>query len=136
MNDPSEDRRTCRDRRDWDLFVYPERRKGGDRRSGGDRRESNKTYDGPERRATGTATASPLPQSAPADKAALKQNEYYTTAEVAEMTGLSQTTLLLWVRNKIIDGSRIKRSLEGRRLWTAEDVKRIEEVKSRNGWTG
>jgi DNA-binding transcriptional MerR regulator len=60
--------------------------------------------------------------------------EHYSTAEVATATGLTQTTLLLWIRNKVIDGSRIRRSREGRRLWTREDIEDILRIKSDNGW--
>jgi len=131
------DRRSGRDRRDWDIFVYPDRRTGIERRSGLDRRQSDGPYDGPERRKKvepgGEEKQGETPRTARAPKPL--EDRYYSTAEVARITGLSQTTLLLWLRNKVIDGSRIKRSVEGRRLWTREDIEEIERVKAKNGWT-
>jgi len=127
------ERRSGHNRRDWDVFIHPDRRYHRDRRTGVDRRQSTEPYVGPERRRVGeVATATPPPQPAPTNHAGEKT--YYTTAEVAETTGLSQTTLLLWIRNKMIDGSRIKRSLEGKRLWTRDDIEEIKRVKVRNGW--
>jgi len=129
------ERRSGRERRDWDMFVYPNRRSRCDRRSGKDRREfQTPLEEGERRRPVRATTDSPQPQPIPA--AVPGGKAYYTTAEVAERTGLSQTTLLLWIRNKVIDGSRIKRSGEGKRLWTQEDIEEIERVKIRNGWSG
>jgi len=111
------ERRSGRDRRDWDMFVHPNRRA---------------------RRHVVAMTETPPPRPIPTIHAHEKTQDktYYSTAEVAELTGLSQTTLLLWIRNKMIDGSRIKRSVEGKRLWTLEDIEEIRRVKTRNGWTG
>ena len=129
----SYERRSDRNRRDWNVFVYPDRRSKRDRRSGTDRRQLLGPQEGPERRRlVPLATESPPPQPIPA--VVSEDQAYFTTAEVAQKTGLSQTTLLLWIRNKVIDGSRIKRSVEGRRLWTREDIAEIERVKTRNGW--
>lgn len=128
-------RRSDRDRRDWDMFVHPDRRSGLERRSDTDRRQLSEPYDGPDRRQKDAAATEPPPSQPTPTKPSTEQT-YYTTAEVAKMTGLSQTTLLLWIRNKVIDGSRIKRSVEGRRLWTHQDIEEIERVKVRNGWTG
>jgi len=117
------------------MFVYPNRRNNRERRSGKDRRDSeNGLTDGSERRRIMEGDEPPKapPKAAPFSDA---QKVYYSTAEVAETTGLSQTTLLLWIRNKIIDGSRIKRSIEGRRLWTKEDIAEIRRIKVQNGWT-
>ncbi|KPL12314.1 hypothetical protein AMJ85_01105 [candidate division BRC1 bacterium SM23_51] len=129
------ERRSGHERRDWDMFVYPDRRSDSNRRSGEDRRQSAEPYDGPDRRRKVEASIeSAETQPTPSQPAA--EQTHYTTAEVAEITGLSQTTLLLWIRNKVIDGSRIKRSVEGRRLWTRRDIEEIERVKARNGWIG
>lgn len=129
------ERRSKRDRRDWDVFIFPDRRSGGDRRSGVDRRQVQAPFEGSERRRLEvTSIESPLPQHVPVVVPA--GEGHFTTSQVAEMTGLSQTTLLLWIRNKVIDGSRIKRSVEGKRLWTREDIQEIERVKARNGWAG
>ena len=100
---------------------------------GTDRRRVDTPIGGPERRKTPV----PFPAPSAAQAASTRTTEakpFYTTAEVAEATGLSQTTLLLWIRNKVIDGSRIRRSVEGRRLWTREDINEIERVKAKNGW--
>jgi hypothetical protein len=132
------ERRSGRDRRDWDMFVHPNRRASQERRSGKDRRQSAAHYLGEERRHVVAMTETPPPRPIPTIHAHEKTQDktYYSTAEVAELTGLSQTTLLLWIRNKMIDGSRIKRSVEGKRLWTLEDIEEIRRVKTRNGWTG
>lgn len=61
--------------------------------------------------------------------------KYFTTQEVADITGLTQTTLTLWIRNKIIDDSKIRRDPEGRRIWTWEDIKKIQEIKKQEGWS-
>jgi len=132
-------RRSSRDRRDWDIFHYPERRSGQHRRTGKDRRQADTPYHGSERRraveVVGEVTSPrPVPSTPPPTPP--PEERYYSTAEVAEITGLSQPTLLLWIRNKIIDASHIKRSVEGRRLWTREDIEQIERVKARNGWVG
>jgi excisionase family DNA binding protein len=128
------ERRSGRDRRDWDVFIHPNRRSGRERRAGMDRRQSkHPVYDPERRRIESVSIQSPPPQPLPTATPVGK--DYYTTAEVAERTGLSQTTLLLWIRNKVIDGSRIKRSVEGKRLWTREDIEEIERVKARNGWS-
>lgn len=127
------ERRSGHDRRDWDVFFHPNRRSGKERRSGVDRRTGeDPAYAGPERRRPADLQASPQPK--PGNGSQSPDKEYYSTAEVADMTGLSQTTLLLWIRNKIIDGSRIKRSLEGKRLWTKIDIDEIRRVKTKNGW--
>lgn len=127
------ERRSGHERRDWDVYVRPDRRSNPDRRCGVERRQPSQAHAGSERRREREVpTESPPPQPVPTSHAGNKT--FYTTAEVAEMTGLSQTTLLLWIRNKLIDGSRIKRSLEGKRLWTHEDVEEVKRVKARNGW--
>ena len=128
------EQRSGRDRRDWDMFVHPDRRFARDRRSGADRRQSNGPYGGSERRRVAAITATPPPQPIP--KRPSEEKTFFSTAEVADLTGLSQSTLLLWIRNKMIDGSRIKRSVEGKRLWTHEDIEEVRRVKTRNGWTG
>jgi hypothetical protein len=127
------ERRSGRERRDWEMFVHPNRRASHERRANRDRRQLATPYVGPERRRVDATIETPPPRPAPAVH--LDDKIYFSTAEVAEMTGLSQTTLLLWIRNKMIDGSRIKRSVEGKRLWTREDVEEIRRVKTRNGWT-
>ncbi|MCX8038055.1 MAG: helix-turn-helix domain-containing protein [Candidatus Sumerlaeia bacterium] len=128
------ERRSGRDRRDWDVFFFPNRRSGKERRSGKDRRERQEPPpEGLERRQI-KSVETPTPPPQPLRTATALDKPYYTTAEVAEITGLSQTTLLLWIRNKLIDGSRIKRSVEGKRLWSREDIAEIERVKARNGW--
>jgi len=127
------ERRAGRERRDWNEFVTDNHRTGAERRSGADRRQNGRSYSGPERRRVVVETPTPPPQRASIRPS--NEKAYYSTAEVAELTGLSQSTLLLWIRNKMIDGSRIKRSVEGKRLWTPEDVDEIRRVKTRNGWT-
>lgn len=127
------ERRASRDRRDWDVFVFPERRAKQERRVGQERRVTDTPYDGSERRQTPVPGVD-APAAKPDSIKAFGGKPYYSTAEVADATGLSQTTLLLWIRNKVIDGSRIKRSVEGRRLWTREDIDEIEQIKSKNGW--
>jgi len=128
------ERRSGHDRRDWDMFFHPNRRLGCERRSGVDRRQAKGALSETERRrAESVSTVSPPPQPIPT--AIPADQTYYTTAEVVRRTGLSQSTLLLWIRNKVIDGSRIKRSVEGKRLWTPEDIQEIERVKARNGWS-
>ncbi len=128
------ERRSGRDRRDWDMFFFPNRRSGQERRSGKDRRQRlEPPITGQERRKT-ISVETPTPPPQPVRTPAALEKQYYTTAEVAELTGLSQTTLLLWIRNKLIDGSRIKRSVEGKRLWSREDIAEVERVKARNGW--
>jgi hypothetical protein len=116
------------------MFVHPDRRFGRDRRSGADRRQLNGPYRAPERRRVAAITATPPPQPIP--KQPSEEKTFFSTAEVADLSGLSQSTLLLWIRNKMIDGSRIKRSVEGKRLWTHEDIEEVRRVKVRNGWTG
>lgn len=116
------------------MFVYPDRRRGQERRSGRERRDTDTPFDGLERRQKRAPRAESPTSKRVASKTPSNGKPFYTTAEVADMTGLSQTTLLLWIRNKVIDGSRIKRSLEGRRLWSREDVNEIERIKSKNGW--
>lgn len=131
------ERRSGRDRRDWDIFVYPDRRSGVERRSGRDRRQADLPFNGPDRRrkvgAEVETPAEPLaaPENIESDES---EKQYYSTAEVAQLTGLSQSTLLLWLRNKVIDGSRIKRSVEGRRLWPREYIEEIRRIKERYGW--
>ena len=60
--------------------------------------------------------------------------EYYTTQEAAEVTGLNQTTLTLWLRNHIIDDHLIKRDQEGRRLWSRDNIQMILRMKKQEGW--
>jgi DNA-binding transcriptional MerR regulator len=60
--------------------------------------------------------------------------EFFSTQEAADMTGLNQTTLTLWIRNKMIDDSKIKRDSKGRRLWSKADIEQIKKVKDREGW--
>ena len=61
--------------------------------------------------------------------------KYFSTQEVADITGLTQTTLTLWLRNKIIDDSKIRRDPDGRRLWTREDIEMIQKIKKQEGWS-
>lgn len=127
------ERRSGRDRRDWDVFHHPDRRSGRERRSGKDRRKAEVEYDGPERRRLAVnGNGSPKVEHDPLHS--IPEKPHYSTAEVAKITGLTQSTLLLWIRNRVIDGSRIKRSGEGRRLWTREDIEAVRRVKVRNGW--
>ncbi|MCD6385720.1 MerR family transcriptional regulator [Candidatus Sumerlaeota bacterium] len=63
------------------------------------------------------------------------EKKYFSTQEVADITGLTQTTLTLWLRNKIIDDSKIRRDPDGRRLWTREDIEMIQKIKKQEGWS-
>jgi len=59
---------------------------------------------------------------------------FYTTGEAAEQTGVSQATLMLWIRNNVIHDSKIKRDSSGRRIWREKDLDTIREVKKKEGW--
>ena len=67
-------------------------------------------------------------------KASFGPKQFYSTQEVADLTGLNQTTLTLWIRNNMIDDSRIRRDPRGRRLWTRENIDMILRVKKQEGW--
>ena len=64
----------------------------------------------------------------------LPDKEYFSTQEVADITGVSQATLTLWIRNKMIDDSKIKRDPSGRRLWTRKDIELVFRIKKQEGW--
>ena len=51
---------------------------------------------------------------------------YYRTTEVAEMVGISRSTLLRWLSNGILKDT-FPRDRRGWRLFTPEDVRIIEE---------
>jgi hypothetical protein len=60
--------------------------------------------------------------------------KYFTTQEAADITGLNQTTLTLWIRNKIIDDAKISRDANGRRLWSQENIEMVRRIKKEEGW--
>ncbi len=67
-------------------------------------------------------------------KTSFDKQKYYTTQQVADITGVSQTTLTLWIRNKMIDDSKIKRDKDGHRLWSEEDIQKVLQIKKMEGW--
>ena len=54
---------------------------------------------------------------------------YFSTHEVADIIGISQATLVLWLNNKLIGDPEIKRSASGKRLWTTEDIDSVKKLK-------
>ena len=61
--------------------------------------------------------------------------KYYSTQEVADRLGLTQTTLTLWIRNKMVDDAKVKRDASGRRLWTEENIEEVRKLKKEEGWS-
>jgi hypothetical protein len=113
--------------------VSGDRRTGKDRRSEDDRRKQDLPFEGQEKRKL--AEPKPMnPQPTPSGKSTNEQKRYYTTQEVADRLGLSQTTLTLWIRNQVIDDSTIKRDAMGRRLWSEENIKDVMRIKKEEGW--
>jgi hypothetical protein len=100
---------------------------------GNDRRKQQTRFNGPEKR----RTMDPKPmnrQSTVGSKKEDQHKRYYTTQEVADRLGLSQTTLTLWIRNKMIDDAKIKRDPMGHRLWSEENIGEVMRVKKEEGW--
>lgn len=56
----------------------------------------------------------------------LRDQTYYRTAEVCEITGLSRTTLWRWMKKGILEDS-AKKDRRGWRLFTDEDIRKIED---------
>jgi len=131
MNDYTEkfvDRRSGKDRRDWDEYVLKERRCGKDRRRKQERRKEQRNFPGEERRRVKHKNS----PSSLSDKIKI-QKSHYTLQEVSRITGISPSKILKWIRNKLIKDSEIKRDLYGRRAFSQEDIKKIELLKRYRG---
>jgi hypothetical protein len=131
-------RRSGKERRDWDEFVLHDRRQEK-RRVSPDRRGKQQSFESPDRRRPAppekehSSPSSSQPLGKPGEKTP-PQKSLYTTSEAAEKTGISQATLLLWIRNRLIDDAKIKRDPSGRRIWRAQDLETIREIKKKEGW--
>ena len=123
-------RRSGKDRRDWDEFVVHDRRGGSERRGGGERRRRRKPFPGSERRKNNSETE---PFTSRVRKHRFAPHSY-TTREAAEKAGISVGTLLLWIRNKVLDDALIHRDRFGRRAFTKADIDKILAVKKSEGW--
>jgi len=124
------DRRSGKERRDWNEFVVYEKRITGERRKLKERRVRIDLNYKPERRKRVDMISSQSGNS----KEDREQNErprYFSTQEVAEMVGISQPTLLLWLQNGLISESTITRSGSGKRLWVIEDIEHAKKIKQR-----
>ncbi len=125
-----ENRRSGKERRDWDEFVLHNRRDGNERRAGKERRRTQKPFPEDDRRKRKTEEE----QSTSQGRRHKRVPHYYTTREAAERTGISLGTLLLWIRNKVLDDARIHRDRFGRRAFTEADIDRIFAIKKSEGW--
>ena len=123
------ERRSSRDRRDWQEFVLKNRRNDRERRSDKDRRSKIDINFKPEKRRKIDTIEKEL--ESVSEKQKKYKPEYYSTHEAAQLSGVSQPTLLLWLKNGTINNSKIKRNATGKRLWTRTDVEAIKRVRSR-----
>ena len=135
----SKNRRSGKDRRDWNEFVVHERRGEKGRRTKKDRRTNQEFFKGSDRRKSSMHKEEPssrsfVRSSKKPDKKKPAGKEFYTTSEAAELTGVSQVTLTLWIRNNVIDDAQIKRDQSGRRMWSEKNLKMIQEIKRSEGW--
>lgn len=135
----SKNRRADKDRRDWDEFVIHNRRHEKERRAHENRRRQQQPLEGHDRRRSSLRQQEHPSNSLrqPIGKPVEKKppgKVFYTTSEAAEQTGVSQATLMLWIRNNVIDDSKIKRDSSGRRIWREKDLDTIREVKKKEGW--
>jgi len=135
----SKNRRADKDRRDWDEFVIHNRRHEKERRAHEDRRRQQQPLEGQDRRKSSlpkqerSSNSLRQPIGKPVEKKPAGK-VFYTTSEAAEQTGVSQATLMLWIRNNVIDDSKIKRDPSGRRIWREKNLDTIREVKKKEGW--
>ena len=60
--------------------------------------------------------------------------QFYSTQEAADLVGISQPTLMLWIRNRLIDDATIKRDASGRRQWSEDNIRELLRVKKEEGW--
>ena len=135
----SGNQRSDKDRRDWDEFVIHNRRLAKDRRTSKDRRRQQQPFEGSDRRRSSlrqqerSSNSLRQPIGKPVEKKPARK-VFYTTIEAAEQTGISQPTLMLWIRNNVIDDSKIKRDSSGRRIWREKDLDMIRKIKKSEGW--
>ena len=135
----SKNRRADKDRRDWDEFVIHNRRHEKERRAHEDRRRQQQPLEGHDRRRSSlrqqerSSNSLRQPIGKPVEKKPARK-VFYTTSEAAEQTGISQPTLILWIRNNVIDDSKIKRDSSGRRIWREKDLDMIRKIKKSEGW--
>lgn len=136
--DESGNRRSGKDRRDWDEFVIHDRRNGKERRAHENRRHQHEAFEGLEKRKSSHAQEPPPgPSNRVTGKRTAKKpaaKAFYTTSEAAAQTGISQATLTLWIRNNVIDDSKIKRDPSGRRMWTQDNLEMVRKIKKKEGW--
>jgi excisionase family DNA binding protein len=55
-----------------------------------------------------------------------KDQEYYRISDVCRLTGVSRSTLWRWTKDGILPGA-VKRDRRGWRLFTAYDIRKIDE---------
>ncbi|MBN1899738.1 hypothetical protein JW926_00265 [Candidatus Sumerlaeota bacterium] len=117
------DRRRGKDRRDWDEFVFQNRRTGTERRSGIERRREQTPFIGLERRKLKTREDFLISRPPSLNKS------YYCLNEAADLTETSASDILEWIRCNLIKDSSLKRDYAGRRLFSRSDIEQISLIK-------
>jgi hypothetical protein len=123
------ERRQGKDRRDWDEFIVYDRRLKKERRSGKDRRRNQKPFIVAERRRLRKSFET---ITTPTHKRMLRK-QYYAIQEVARKTGVPVSTIITWLREKVINDVDIHRDVYGRRAFTEDNIKHIIAIKKSKG---
>jgi predicted DNA-binding transcriptional regulator AlpA len=122
--DRFKERRSRKDRRDWNEFVAKDRRSGKERRSNKERRCSQKPFNVIERRKFKVA---PQKKDIASQQRKMKDTRY-SLGEVAKKTGVSQSQILEWINRKRLNDARIRRDTNGRRVFSEEDIREISTL--------
>jgi len=120
------DRRSGRERRDWDEFVVNNRRKGHDRRSGTDRRKRQVAFPAPEKRRLKRQQKKSYNPVFDANFT----KQFYVLPEVAQIVEVSPSDILEWIRSKWINESDIGRDHFGRLAFTRSNIEKIKALKN------
>ena len=118
------ERRSEKDRRDWNEFILHDQRKGKDRRSGTDRRLSQKPFYTAEKR-----RLSKKSKEKNTSKRSHNIQKHYSIHDAAKKAGISSTTILLWLKKKWLNDAEIHRDNYGRRSFTEYNIEQIITIR-------